>query len=301
LVSKSDEQVTLWRSERESSLCKRIWTGFLKFSRAKPVGAVGGWVILSAVVISVCAQWMAPHDPREFVGEKYEAPNAEHFLGTDDLGRDVLSRVIYGGRISLFVGFVAVFVGVTIGLLVALVSGYIGGWVDALVQRFVDAMLAFPGIVLALFLVTAISPSLGSVVAAIAISFIPSCARTLGAQVLSIKATPYVDAARAIGCSHVRIMTRHMLPNIRALYVVLMSLYIGIAIIIEATLSFLGFGPSPEIASWGRMVSDGSRQMFLAGPWASLWPSIAIGLVVFSFNMLGDAVRDVWDPRLRGG
>lgn len=300
MVSKSDIQVSLWRREEPSSLGMRIWTGLLKFSRAKPVGAIGAWVILAAIVISVFASWIAPHDPRKFVGSKYEAPNSEHFMGTDDLGRDVLSRVIYGGRISLFVGFFAVFVGVTFGLLVALISGYIGGWVDALVQRVVDAMLAFPGIVLALFLVTAISPSLGSVVAAIAISFVPSCARTLGAQVLSIKATPYVDAARAIGCSHWRIMIQHMLPNIRALYVVLMSLYIGVAIIIEATLSFLGFGPSPEIASWGRMVSDGSRQMFLAGPWASLWPSVAIGLVVFSFNMLGDAVRDVWDPRLRG-
>ena len=300
MSTKGEATAVLWGG-REQRIAQQMLSGLMRFARAKPLGIIGGVIILIAVAVSLSAPLVAPYDPREFVGAKFEPPNSETVLGTDALGRDVLTRVMYGGRLSLFVGLIAVFAGVTVGLLVAMLSGYAGGWADALVQRFVDALLAFPGIVLALFLVTAISPSTGSVIAAIAISFIPSCARTMGAQVLTIKATPYMEAARAVGCSHMRIMTKHMLPNLRALYVVLLSLYIGVAIIIEATLSFLGFGPSPEISSWGRMVSDGSKQMFLSGPWASLWPSLAIGLVVFSFNMLGDAIRDVWDPRLRGG
>ena len=188
----------------------------------------------------------------------------------------------------------------TIALLIALTSGYIGGIFDNAVQRVVDTLLAFPGLVVALFLVAVFTPSQNTVIGALAFTFIAPASRPLRAQVISVRSNVYVEAARAIGCSNIRVMARHILPNVMPLYVVVVSLFLGGAIIVESSLTFLGVGVDPTTPSWGRMVTDGTTSLFLAGAYLTIFPSLAIATTVFAFNMLGDTLRDIWDPRLRG-
>ena len=270
----------------------------LRFTADKPLGALGALVLLFLVFLAATAGVISPFDPKDTTSDNFLPPNSANLFGTDNLGRDILSLTIHGSRISLFVGFASVLLGVTAALGLALVTGYFGGWSDSLTQRIGDTLMAFPGLILALFLVSVLEPSHQTVVLAVAITFLAPSVRTIRSQVLAIKSTTYVEAARAVGCSSMRIIGLHIFPNILALYVVVASLNLGAAIIIEASLSFLGLGPASQ--SWGKMVSDGSRHLFLEGPWWSLFPSLALAVTVYSFNMLGDALRDIWDPRLRG-
>ena len=270
----------------------------LRFTRDKPLGALGALVLLFLVFLSATADIISPFAPDDTTAQNFLEPNSTNLFGTDNLGRDILTLTIHGSRISLFVGFTSVLIGVTAALVLALVTGYFGGWSDSLTQRIGDTLMAFPGLILALFLVSVLEPSHRTVVIAVAIIFLAPSVRTIRSQVLAIKSTTYIEAARAVGCSSIRIIGLHIFPNILALYVVVASLNLGAAIIIEASLSFLGLGPASQ--SWGKMVSDGSRHLFLEGPWWSLFPSLALAITVYSFNMLGDALRDIWDPRLRG-
>ena len=250
---------------------------------------------------------MAPYDPIGISIDTFQAPSSTHFFGTDDLGRDMFSRILHGSRISLYVGFLAVALGSLGGALgslggalVGLVSGFAGGWVDMVIQRIVDAVLAFPGIVLAMSLVAVLGTSTTNALLAIAIVIIPFQSRVVRGAVLSVKQNVYVEAALTIGASPQRIMIRHVLPNVVAPILILISASLGNAILIEAGLSFLGLSTQPPEPSWGLMLSGTGRRYMEEAPWLAIFPGLAIALTVLAFNLLGDVVRDVLDPRLRG-
>jgi peptide/nickel transport system permease protein len=221
-------------------------------------------------------------------------------LGGDALGRDVFSRLVYGARVSLYVGLLSAFVGSTVGLLVGVASVHFGGTVDLIVQRVIDGLMAIPALILALALVAGLGPSVRNVIIALSIAFIPAAARLIRSQALAIKEMDYVLAARAVGAGHVRIILRHMAPNVFGLYIVLVTLTLGGAIIAEASLTFLGVGSPPNEPTWGGMLTGAAQQYIRVAPWVAVFPGVAIGVVVFAWNLLGDALRDVLDPRLRG-
>ena len=282
----------------------------VKFGRAKPLGAMGGIVLVALVVMAASASFVAPHDPYrtnlkyQFTSPGFKTPEEDggkkFWLGTDQLGRDTLSRLIHGARISLRVGFISAGIGVTIGALIGLVTAYLGGAVDLTVQRVVDAFMAFPALIMALALMAILGPSLNNVTLALVIIFIPGSSRLVRSSALSVKETVYVEAARAIGSSNVRIMFRHVLPNCLAPYIVFLTANLGVAIVAEASLTFLGVGTPPDVPSWGGMVSVAGKTYVALSPWLLMFTSIAIFTVVFGFNLLGDALRDVLDPRMRG-
>jgi ABC-type dipeptide/oligopeptide/nickel transport system permease subunit len=282
--------------------------GFLKFSRSKPLGGVSAIIIVGLLVIAVFAPQIAPHDPTEtFVGKGNESPNGTHWFGTDNLGRDVLSRAIYGARVSMKVGFIAVFFATLAGATIGILSGYFQGKFDILIQRLMDAIQAFPALILALAIIAVRGPSINNAIVVITVVLIPGGARIVRGAVLSVKQNVYVEASKALGASSFRIMTRHILPNVLAPIIVNVSILLGGAIIFEASLSFLGAGASVEEATWGLMISGNpgtgvnSQIDFQQYPWLALVPAGCISLAVFSFNLLGDAIRDALDPRLRGG
>ena len=227
-------------------------------------------------------------------------PSADHYFGGDHLGRDVFSRIVHGARISLVVGIIASFIGCTIGMAVGVISVHFGGATDLAVQRVIDAMIAFPTLILAIAIMAALGASIMNVVIALSIVYVPSTARVLRAQYLAIKEMDYVLAARSIGAGSIRIMIKHMIPNAFALYLVIVTFHLGGAIIAEASLSFLGVGSPPDEPSWGGMLSGAASQYVALAPWLAFFPGAAIFVVVFSWNVLGDALRDVLDPRLRG-
>ena len=272
----------------------------LKFIKDKPLGAFGGGVAILLIVLAIAAPLVATHDPEL---TNYRAvlaqPSTEMLLGGDQIGRDVFSRLIYGTQISLLVGILSVLFGVTIGLAIGLVSGYFGGAVDLVVQRIMDAVMAFPALILALSIMAVMGASIINVIIALAAVFIPGAARTIRSQALSIKETDYVLAARAIGVTDLRIMVRHMAPNLAATYIVLATISLGWAIVVEASLSFLGVGVPPNVATWGGMLTGATKYVETAW-WVAVFPGLAIAIVVFSWNLLGDALRDVLDPKLRG-
>ena len=271
------------------------------FFRRKPLGATGGVIIVLLVVAAIFAPQLAPADPHKVNSKDlYHAPGKEYLLGSDQIGRDVLSRLIYGARISMYVGLTSVFVGATLGTLVGIVTAYFGGVTDLLLQRILDAMMSIPAIILAMAIMAGLGISLTNVVIALTIVFIPSAARTMRSRALSLKEMDFVLAARAVGAGHWRIMYRHILPNCISLYIVFISITMGFAIVLEASLSFLGVGAPPEEPSWGGMLNKAATQYVNLAPWLALSPGITIAVVVYAFNMLGDALRDVLDPRLRG-
>ena len=274
------------------------------FSRSKPLGAVSAVIILLtilAAVVSYALPGVLPHDPLDPRAHehKYMAPQPGAWLGSDHLGRDELSRLIVGSQISIYVGLLSVGIGVTLGALIGIVSAYVGGIVDLAIQRLVDAMMAFPPIILALGLVAVLGGSANNVIIALLVILLPGTIRVIRSQVLSIKELDYTLAATAIGAGSIRIMLRHILPNVIASYIVLGTITLGFAIIIEASLSFLGVGVPPDIPTWGGMLTRGTEEIRIAW-WLAVFPGIAISVVVFAINFLGDALRDTLDPRLRG-
>jgi len=274
------------------------------FSRSKPLGAVSAVIILVtilAAVISYAVPGILPHDPLDPRAheDKYMAPQPGAWLGSDHLGRDELSRLIVGSQISIYVGLLSVGIGVTLGALIGILSAYVGGVFDLAIQRLVDAMMAFPPIILALGLVAVLGGSANNVIIALLVILLPGTIRVIRSQVLSIKELDYTLAAQAIGAGSIRIMLRHILPNVVASYIVLGTITLGFAIIIEASLSFLGVGVPPDIPTWGGMLTRGTEEIRIAW-WLAVFPGIAISVVVFAINFLGDALRDTLDPRLRG-
>jgi peptide/nickel transport system permease protein len=256
-------------------------------------------MVLLLILVAVFAEQLAPHDPKRAVFDIYQAPNWAFFMGTDHLGRDISSRVVWGARLSLYVGLVSVSVGITVGALWGIVTGYFGGIADSLSQRVVDTLMGFPPLILALSLMAVLEQAVHNVIITLAILLIPAAARTLRSTTLSLKEMGYVESARAMGASHWRIIFGHILPNSLATYIVLFTVNIAYAIVVEAALSFLGLGAPPDEPSWGGMLNAGAHAIHRA-PWIALFPGLAISLTVFGLNMLGDAVRDLTDVKLRG-
>jgi peptide/nickel transport system permease protein len=277
------------------------WYGVvLDFIRRRPLGAIGAAIILVMVALAASANWLAPYDPLETdYGAMLAAPSGQHWLGTDAFGRDVLSRIIYGSRTALLVGLGASLLGATIGSLIGVASAYFGGRVDLFVQRIMDVFFAFPVIILALAVVAVLGTGAGNVILAIATPMIPRCARVVRASALAVREMPYVDAARASGFGHRRIILRHMLPNVMAPILIMATAFLGEAILLEASLSFLGLGVQEPTAAWGLMLRGAAVQFAESAPWMAIFPGLAISLAVFGFNLFGDSLRDALDPRLR--
>ena len=274
--------------------------GIDRFVRRYPLGAVGALIILMLVVLSVFAPVIATHDRFALNSrERRQAPSAEHYFGTDELGRDIFSRVVYGARISLQVGFISVGLGVTVGSLIGLVSAYFGRAVDFWLQRLVDALFAFPTIILALTIVAVLGASTTNVIVAVGIVSIPRISRVVRSSALAVMAQPYIEAARSMGAVDSRIVMKHVLPNVAAPIIVVATAGFGGAILSEASLSFLGVGTPAPNPSWGIMLSGAAQQFIRVAPWMAIFPGIAISLAVFGFNIFGDALRDALDPRLR--
>src|SRR5580765_1374656 len=277
------------------------WWGTVKdFCRRRPVGAAGAAVVLLLVLVAFSANLIAPYDPEKVdFAAMLAAPSAAHWLGTDAFGRDVLSRLIYGSRTALLVGFGAAVFGATIGAVLGVGSAYFGGRVDLYLQRLMDIFLSFPLIILALALVAILGNSIPNVIMAITIPMIPRAALVIRSSALTIREMPYVDAARAAGFGHVLIILRHMLPNVVASYLIMLTAFLSQAILLESSLSFLGLGVQEPTPAWGLMLRGAAVDFAEAAPWMALFPGLAISLAVFAFNLFGDSLRDALDPRLR--
>lgn len=279
---------------------RRWHTPVLHFARRNPLGAAGGFLILALVVVAAFAPLIATHDQYALSPlERLQPPSSKHYFGTDELGRDTFSRVVYGARISLYVGFISVGIGAVFGSLVGLTGAYFGRAVDFWLQRLMDALFAFPTIILGLSIVAVLGPSTRNVIVAVGIVSIPRIARVVRSSALAVMAQSYVEAARSIGAGDWRIVFRHVLPNTMAPIIVMATAGFGGAILSEAALSFLGVGTPPPEPSWGIMLSGAAQQFIRVAWWLAVFPGIAISLAVFGFNLFGDALRDVLDPRLR--
>ncbi len=273
-----------------------LWSKFIRH----PQGVIGATILLGVVVAALFAPWIAPHDPSVIsAANRMQPPSAEHWFGTDHLGRDVYSRVIYGSRVSILAGFVASSIATVFGTLLGLMAGYLEGRFDHVIMRVTDALLAFPDLVLLIAFAAVFGPGLTMAMVAIGIAGIPVFTRLVRGQVLAIRGREYVEATRGLGAGHARIAGRHILPNVLPAIIVWTSLLVGGAILAESGLSFLGLGVQPPAPSWGSMVNQGNQFLRLA-PWMSLFPGAAIFLAVLGANLLGDAMRDLGDPRMRG-
>ena len=268
--------------------------------KRKPLGTASAAVILVLVLTAIFADVLAPYDPLEPHPEiRLSAPSRAHWFGTDDIGRDVLSRIIYGARISLWVGLLAVGIGTLVGMVIGLVCGYWEGRIDIALQRVMDAVQAIPGLMLALAIVSVLKPSTTNAMLAVAVVIIPGNSRIVRGAVMSAKQNRYVEAAEALGCRQLHILAAHILPNVTAPILIVASIWFGNAILIEATLSFLGLGTQPPTPSWGLMLSSTGRAFMEQAPWLAIFPGLAISVAVLGFNLFGDTLRDAWDPRLR--
>jgi len=274
---------------------------FFLFCREKPLGALAAALLLIMVLAAAFAETLATHDPIRTDAEHTLArPDRIHRFGTDNLGRDIYSRIMYGARVSLAVGIASTLLGAVFGGIIGVVSGYFGGWLDLMTQRMTDILQGLPLLILALVMAAALGPSIGNVIVAISVPIIPRAQRVIRSSVLAIREFAYIEAARALGTGHLRIAFRHVLPNTIGPFIVLMTAQFGSAILVEAALSFLGLGVPEPYPSWGRMLSVSAAEFAQKAPWMVLFPGTAISLVVFASNLLGDAVRDKLDPRLRG-
>lgn len=276
------------------------WPAVRDFVRRRPLGAVGAAVIVVMLAVAGLAPVIAPYDPVEVnFGAMLSAPSGQHWLGTDAFGRDVLTRLIYGSRTALIVGFGAAFIGATLGAVLGVGSAYFGGRIDLYLQRVMDVFISFPLIILALAMVAILGNNLPNLITAITIPMIPRCALVIRSSALAIRELPYVDAARAAGFRHRRIILRHMLPNVMASYLIMLTAFLGQAILLEASLSFLGLGVQEPNAAWGLMLRGAAVEFAESAPWMAIFPGLAISLAVFAFNLFGDSLRDALDPKLR--
>jgi len=274
----------------------------MQLIRQKKLGAFGGAIILAMILMAVFAETMSPYDPLENNYEHiFQAPNSEHWLGTDRYGRDILSRIIHGSRTALFIGIISAFLGATTGFVLGLASGYFGGMFDLIFMRFIDLFMAFPPLIMVLAIVATFGNAMPYVIAAISVSIIPDSVRIIRANALQVRQAPYVDSAIALGFSHARIIFRHMLPNVMAPYLIIFTAAVGGAILAEAALSFLGLGVNEPTPAWGLMLQGGTEESITGVYWTAFFPGVAITLAVFGFFVLGDALRDVLDPKLRRG
>ena len=285
----------------EASRLRRVRGGVRRFVRRSPLSAFWGCIVAAIIVMAVAAPVLAPYEPLKSDFRAMSKPPSErHYFGTDQIGRDVLSRVIYGSRSSLTVALGAVLFGTTLGALWGLASGYFGGRFDIFSQRIIEFLQSFPDLILAMAIAMALGAGFATVIVAIAITRIPFGGRVIRAVVLSLKELSYVEAARGLGASHLRIMLRHILPQCVAPYLILATTHLGVAIIIEAALGFLGVGIPPPTPTWGNMLADSLNAGLVPPWWLVLFPGAAITLTVLAFNLLGDGIRDILDPRLRG-
>ena len=275
---------------------------FLRLVREKPLGTVGLVIVLILFFAGVLADVISPYGYNELdLASRLGAPSAQHILGADNLGRDLLSRIIYGARISMYVGLGGAMLEVLLAGLIGIISGYFGGKTDAVIQRFVDAWMSFPPLFFYLTIMAVLGPGLGQVILVLGMVSGIRQSRVVRSAVISIKENVYFDAAKAIGCPPGKILLKHVLPNVTAPIIIIFTVGIGHFILQEATLSFLGYGIPPPAPSWGGMLSGAGRQYMYLAPWMALWPGIALATAVYGLNMLGDAMRDLLDPRLRGG
>lgn len=279
----------------------RIWRGVKRFVVRKPLGAAGAFIILMMALAALSSSWITFYDPIDWnLTDKLVGSSARHWLGTDDMGRDLWTRIVMGARISLVVGFGAVAFGSVSGGLLGVVSAFYGGKVDAIIQRLMDALMSIPTLILALAIMAALGQSLFNVILAVGIVQMPRANRVVRSQAMSVKGSEYAMAARSIGAGDVRLMAYHILPQCVAPWLIIATAGLGTAIIAEASLSFLGLGVPPPQPSWGGMLSGTARNYYAVAPWLAIWPGVAISLAVYGFNLFGDALRDVLDPRLRG-
>jgi peptide/nickel transport system permease protein len=271
-----------------------------EFVRRQPLGTVGLILVLVMFAAGAFAELIAPYDPEvnDFTA-MMQAPSWEHWLGTDQFGRDILSRLVYGARTALLVGFSSAVVGGLIGLVLGVTSAYFGGWFDLVFQRVLDVLMAFPLIILALAVVSVFGTGVVNVIIAITVPLVPRCGRVVRASALAVREVPYVDAARALGFSHARIVLRHMVPNVVAPFLILLSAFVGQAILAEASLSYLGLGVQEPVPAWGLMLQGGAEEYATTAPWIAVFPGLAIVLTVLGISLFGDALRDAIDPKLR--
>ena len=271
-----------------------------QFLSRQPVGAIGIVLVLLFGLAGIGADWIAPYNPtaNDFAAMT-EPPSWLHWLGTDQLGRDLLSRILFGARTAFIVGLTSALVGGLSGLVLGVASAYFGGRIDLWLQRLIDIVISFPLIVMALAVVSVFGTGLQNVIAAITIPLIPRCARVVRSSALAIREVPYVDAARALGYGHTRIILRHMVPNVMGPFLVIITSFVGQAILAEAALSYLGLGVQEPVPAWGLMLQGGAEEYATTAPWIAVFPGLAIMLTVFGINLFGDALRDVLDPKLR--
>ena len=284
--------------KKESQKLKR-WKAFYKKFKRNKLALIGGYIVLFYILVAIFAPIISPQDPFKIdLVNKLQTPSFDHWMGTDDKGRDILSRLIYGSRLSLTVGFVSVFFGAAIGIILGLLAGYYGKWIDTIIMRIVDVLLAFPGILLALAIISALGPSLINVMVAVGVFSIPMFARIVRGSTLSVRKLEYIDAIRALGATDLTIIIKHIFPNILSPVIVQATLRLATAILSAAGLSYLGLGAQPPSPEWGAMLSSGRDYLFSA-PHIALFPGIAISTLVLGFNIFGDGLRDALDPRMK--
>jgi peptide/nickel transport system permease protein len=277
-----------------------IWSSTLRFLRRQPIGAIG--IVLVAIFgfAGLFADWIAPYSPtsNDFAAMT-EAPSWAHWLGTDQLGRDIFSRILFGARTAFVVGLTSAIVGGLSGLVLGVGSAYFGGRIDLFLQRILDIVMSFPLIIMALAVVSIFGTGVQNVIIAITIPLIPRCARVVRSSALAIREVPYIDAARALGYGHMRIILNHMVPNVVAPFLIMLTAFVGQAILAEASLSYLGLGVQEPVAAWGLMLQGGAEEYASTAPWIAIFPGLAIMLTVFGINLFGDSLRDILDPKMR--
>jgi peptide/nickel transport system permease protein len=285
----------------EATQRSRSWrAGIIRFCRRQPLGTVGLVLVLVMAVAGLLAEWIAPYSPtsNDFAAMT-EPPSWAHLMGTDQFGRDLFSRIVFGARTALIVGFSCAMLGGVTGLVLGVASAYFGGRLDLLLQRVFDVVMAFPLIIMALAVIAIFGGGVHNVIVAITIPLIPRCARVVRSSALAIREMPYIDAARACGFGHSRIILRHMVPNVMAPFLIMLTAFVGQAILAEASLSYLGLGVQEPTPAWGLMLQGGAEEFASTAPWIAIFPGIAIALTVFGFSLFGDALRDALDPKLR--
>ena len=279
---------------------ERWFKASVRFIRRRPLGAVGAAIIALMILAAALAGLIAPYDPLATdYAAMLQAPSAAHWFGTDAFGRDVLSRVLYGARTALWIGFASASLGATLGAIIGVASAHFGGKVDLVTQRFMDLVLSFPLIILALVVVAVFGSGTGNVILAITVPMVPRCALVVRSSTLALRELPFIEAARALGFGSMHIIVRHLLPNVMAPYLIMLTAFLGQAILLEASLSFLGLGVAEPQAAWGLMLRGAAVAFAERAPWMAIYPGLAISLAVFAFNLFGDSLRDALDPKLR--